>query len=156
MDDAFLAQTIRDYGAGLEVEMDLLREVGVLAAAQRAASAGTRLADVARLGDERERLLAQLVRLEHDLRPQRELIVAHLARASAFAGFPPLAARHRDARDLVDTILGADEATIVQLQDAEHARRASVQAIETGEATLAAYRRVVAPLLGTTLVSRRG
>lgn len=53
-------------------------------------------------------------------------------------------------------ILGADEQTVRALRDANLARRAAAQVLEQGEATLAAYRRVVTPSSSPTLVSFRG
>jgi hypothetical protein len=46
---------------------------------------------------------------------------------------------------------------LAALRDAEQARRFAAQAVERGESTLAAYRRVVAPRQeGARIVNRRG
>ena len=58
---------------------------------------------------------------------------------------------------MVAKILGEDRTTLDALADAERARRLAAQTIEAGEATLAAYRRVILPSPGSAgLVSRRG
>ena len=47
--------------------------------------------------------------------------------------------------------------TLAELKSAEIARRTSAQTVETGEATLAAYRRVLTPALGSSgLINRHG
>jgi hypothetical protein len=54
-------------------------------------------------------------------------------------------------------VLTVDEGSLEALKEAELARRVAAQALEQGESTLAAYRRVVTPTLkSATLVNRRG
>ncbi len=66
------------------------------------------------------------------------------------------AANHRQAMDLVTRIVNTDQASLQSLTAAELARRDAVRAIERGETTLAAYRKVVTLAAGATLVDRRG
>ena len=71
--------------------------------------------------------------------------------------FEEVAALHRVAGDLVARILASDSRSLQALKDAEHARRFAADAMEKGESTLAAYRRVVAPPVeGSRIVNRRG
>lgn len=109
------------------------------------------------IADERERTMAGLVRIEHELKPIRYALATHREEAAALQGFADVVALHRRASDLVSTIISADRQSLQALQEAEVARLIAAQAIEAGENTLAAYRRILAPpLRGATLVRRRG
>ena len=152
-----LAAALPDYTAGIEAELTLLRQLRQLAHAQHDASQARDLDDLNRGGDARERIMAALVNLEHELKPIRLAIAAQRDAASALDGFAAIAALHRSAADVVGDILQADRNTLVELRSAELDRRASAQAVETGEATLAAYRRVLTPVVGSAgLINRRG
>jgi hypothetical protein len=73
------------------------------------------------------------------------------------AAFQAVAALHQRAADLVARIVTTDSRSLQALKDAEDARRFAAEAMEKGESTLAAYRRVVAPPLdGARIVNRRG
>lgn len=152
-----LAQSLTTYGAGLQAELALLHQLEALALAQQEASAANALDRLTRIGDERARLMAALVGIEHDLEPVRETIAAHLAMARRLPFFDEVLVRHRQAGDLVARILDSDRQVLRQLQDAEQARREAAHTIEAGEATLAAYRRVIAPAVASVgLIDRRG
>jgi len=152
-----LAQGLTTYGAGLQAELALLHQLEALALAQHEASQANALDRLTRIGDDRARLMAALVRIEHDLKPVRETIAAHLAAARTLPLFDEVLVRHRQAGDLVARILDSDRQVLRQLQDAEQARREAAHTIEAGEATLAAYRRVIAPTVASVgLVDRRG
>ena len=72
-------------------------------------------------------------------------------------GYAEVAALKKTASDLVAEILRTDEESMHALADAELARKAAVASLECGEATLAAYRRVLnPPLAGKSLVNLRG
>jgi len=71
-------------------------------------------------------------------------------------GYPEAVRLHREAIALVSGILKTDEESVEALAAAELARRETARAIEQGETTLAAYRRVMTALPGATLVDRRG
>jgi flagellar biosynthesis/type III secretory pathway chaperone len=71
--------------------------------------------------------------------------------------FPEVLKRHRIAGELVARILESDRELLQQLQAAEEDRRQAAHAIETGEVTLNAYRRVLAPAVSSVgLINRRG
>jgi hypothetical protein len=155
--DAELAQSLATYGAGLQAELALLHQLEALALQQRRYSTQNDLDALTRVGDQRGRLTAALVQIEHDLKPAREAIAAHLSAAKRFTVFSEVLKRHRMAGDLVARILESDRELLQQLQAAEQARREAAQAIETGEVTLNAYRRVLAPSVSSVgLINRRG
>ncbi len=152
-----IAAALPDYTAGIEAELSLLRQLLQLALAQHTASRTRDLGDVNRSGDARERIMAALVSLEHELKPIRLAIAAQKEVAQTLDGFAAISALHRTAADVVAEILQADQNTLTELRTAEQARRTSAQAIETGEATLAAYRKVLTPEIGSAgLLNRRG
>jgi hypothetical protein len=155
--DAELAQNLATYGAGLQAELALLHQLEALASSQREYSTSKDLDALTRLGDQRARLTAALVQIEHELKPARETIARYLAAARRFAVFTEVLKRHKMAGELVARILESDRELLHQLQAAEQARREAAQAIETGEVTLNAYRRVIAPAVASVgLINRRG
>lgn len=152
-----LATHLSAYAAGLEAEVSLLRQVTRLSDAQREAGRARDHARLHAIADERERLMTGLLRIEQDIRAARRLLVDHRARASTLPGYDAVVALHGAARALVADIIAADGDTMAALRDAEEARRLASQALETGEHTLAAYRRVIAPPSTTpALVDKRG
>jgi hypothetical protein len=152
-----LAQTLATYSAGLQAELALLHQLEALVGRQDGASARNDVERLSQYGDERSRLMAALVQIEHDVKPLRETIAARLKLARQIPGFHDVLARHAQARDFVARIIESNRVLVDQLQDAEQARRESAQAIEVGEATLAAYRRVLTPDVSSVgLINRRG
>jgi hypothetical protein len=152
-----LSAALPTYAAGVEAELSLLEQLRQIALQQHEASRAQHLAEVNKAGDARERLMAALVRLEHELKPIRLAIAAHSREAATLEGFAAVRALHQTAAALVTTVLQADQDTLAELQSAEAARRTSAQSVETGAATLAAYRRVLTPSIGSTgLINRRG
>jgi len=152
-----LREALADYGRGLRAEIALLRQIEGLSGAQREASVSGDLPRLGQISSERDRLTQALVTLEAQVRPVRTALSDHLAQARRLSGFLELVALHRQAEQLVTAILAEDHATQAALQDAEHARRLAAQTIEVGEATLAAYRRVLSPAPGSAgLIDERG
>lgn len=152
-----LRQWLTIYGPGLEAEVALLHQLQRLALAQREAMDQHDAPQLALVAQERERIMAALVKIEHELRPAREALAAQRETATTLEGFDDVVALHRVAADLVASIVHSDQDTVRALQDAEVARRMAAQTVGTAGSTLAAYRRVVAPpLMGAGLVDRRG
>jgi hypothetical protein len=152
-----LRQWLAIYGPGLDAEVALLHQLKRLSMAQREATAVSDAKQLAAVALERDRIMAALVKIEHELRPAREALANHREMAAGISGFADIAALHRMAADLVAEIVHSDQDTIRALQDAEVARRLAAQTMGTAGSTLAAYRRVVAPpLMGAGLVDRRG
>ena len=149
--------TIGGYATGLEAEFSLLRQLHHLAGQQQDATAQSDHLLLARIADERQQLMTSLLSIDDQIRPLREILAEHRAQAARLPGFADVSALHRVAGDLVTSILGADRETVDALQNANLARRVAAQALEPGENTLAAYRRVIAPPQSApALVDRRG
>ena len=152
-----LVTQLAAYAAGLEAEMALLRQIEALSAAQAQATAGQDIHHLHRIADQRARLMSALVELEAGIAPSRLLLAEHRSIASSMPGFGVVVALHKTAAGIVNGILSADRDTMAALREAEAARRTASQAIEAGEHTLAAYRRVISPgSAGPSLVDRHG
>lgn len=145
------------YRAGLEAEMTLLHQLEALAARQRQLAQEGDLGTVQPLIDARDRVMASLVAIEHELKPIRASLAAHRTTLETLSDYDELTAQHREAAELVSAILSTDQQSMDALREAEQARRFAAKSLEQGESTLAAYRRVVAPpLSAATLVNRKG
>jgi hypothetical protein len=156
-DPATLAAGIVAYAAGLDAELDLLDRLSRLSSRQREATVANDVDAIAACSDERGQIIAALLAVEEDLKPRRALLARHSAEAARLAGFDALVARHQQAARRVAAIIDSDTTTLTALRDAEAARRAAAQAIEQGEATLAAYRRIIAPApASAAIVDERG
>ena len=152
-----LALLVGEYRAGLEAEMALLRRVDALSREQREITRAGGLERLVPITEERDRLMAALVQIEHGLRPIRQKLADARATLAHAPEFQDVAALHREAADLAEAILTSDRDSVEALKSAELARRSAAQALEQGENTLAAYRRVVSPsLTSPALVNRRG
>lgn len=157
MSDPALLQSLGAYEAGLDAELRLLERLEALADAQRDAVEQPDPKTLTAWADERQALLASLVALEDQLRPVRVRLSDERAQLMHLARFVAIADKHKRAADLAHRIVTADKATLGALRDAEQARRFAAQAIEAGENTLAAYRRVVSPAPShAALINRRG
>ena len=151
-----LQPVIAQYRAGLDAEMSLLRRLRALAHAehQETAAASPSLRPIV---DQREAVMASLVAIESQLKPLREVLVEHREALAEVPEFLAVSALHQDAAALVASIVGTDTESLEALKQAEVTRKFAADAIEKGENTLAAYRRVVTPRLAqATLVNRRG
>jgi len=151
-----VATAVEQYHAGIQAELHLLRQLDVIAARQREVSAARDFEAFQGPSDERDRLTRDLVTIEEGLRKVRTLLADHREQAERTPGYDRTVALHREASDLVARILTTDKAALHALADAEAARRAALSGIEHGEATLAAYRRVLAPSSGSSLFDTRG
>jgi hypothetical protein len=152
-----LAQLIAHYRAGLDAEMKLLHRLEQLAAQQREASEQGDLDALSVATDQRDRVMAGLVQIEHELKPVRSVLLKNRSVLDASQEFQSVAALHRTAATLIERIVTDDRGSLDGLKQAEQARRLAAQSLETGESTLDAYRRVVSPTLpGAALVNRKG
>jgi hypothetical protein len=157
MTRAELEAAIASYGAGLEAELSLLRQLDSLADRERQASLSDDLDLVSRISDERTRLMTGLLIVENEIKPLRPLLSEHRHEAESLPGFADVVALHRVASRLVNTILSADEETLRILHEASAARRAALATLEHGGQTLSAYRRVIAPpVANAALYESRG
>ncbi len=152
-----LPQFVAQYRAGLEAEMTLLHRLEWLAARQRETSHQGDLEALAVVSDQRDRVMAGLVTIEHELKPIRMALLEFRKSLDEVAEFRDVAVLHREAAELVERIVTKDRESLDALKEAELARRFASQSLGQGESTLAAYRRVVAPpLSGANLVNKKG
>jgi uncharacterized protein YhaN len=152
-----LVEPLLAYAAGLEAELALLRHIQRLSNEQQEASRNHDIDRLHQIADERVRLMTGLVRIEHEIRTARHALAEHQDVASQLPGFAEVVELHQKAAALVTRIISADQETMAALREAEVARREATHAIEAGETTLNAYRRVINPSLSApSLVDRRG
>lgn len=151
-----LAVLIEEYRAGLEAELPILRRLHRVAVHQHEASGSHDIDSLNTAGDERDRLMTALVNIEGPLRDIRKALSDDRVKARLLPGYSEAVALHTEAVALVAEILKMDEDSVQSLAAAERLRRESVRAVEQGETTLAAYRRVMTAPPGATLVDRRG
>jgi hypothetical protein len=156
MAESPLIALIEQYRAGLEAEIVILRRLEQTSARQREASAADDLRALHRAADDRDSLMAALVNIEGELRIVRQTLSKSRDEARHLPGYAEAVRLHREAIGLVSGILKTDEESVEALAAAELARRETARAMEQGETTLAAYRRVMTALPGATLVDRRG
>jgi DNA-binding TFAR19-related protein (PDSD5 family) len=156
MPESPLVALIEQYRAGLEAELVILRKLEQSAAQQREASAAQDFGALNRAADERDGLMAALVNIEGQLRVVRQTLSGSREEAKHLCGYAEAVKLHREAIALVSGILTTDGESLDALAAAELARRETARAVEQGETTLAAYRRVMTALPGATLVDRRG
>jgi hypothetical protein len=156
MPESPLVALIEQYRAGLDAELIILRKLEQTAARQREASSSQDFSALNRAADERDELMAALVNIEGQLRVVRQTLSASRDEARHLPGYGEAVKLHRDAIALVSGILNTDGESLDALAAAERARREIARAMEQGETTLAAYRRVMTALPGATLVDRRG
>ena len=156
MPEAPLGALIDQYRAGLEAEIPILRRLHRIAGTQRESTSVHDLDGLHLAADERDRLMAALVNVEGPLRQIRKALSEARAQARLLPGYEDALALHAEAVALVSQILKTDEESVEALAKAELARRDAARAMEQGETTLAAYRRVMTAPAGATLVDRRG
>ncbi len=145
---ADLETTLADYRTGLDAELSVLARIEALAVRQRDLPEPAPPDVLTELALERQRQLAALTALEQQVAPLRDHIARRLDDARRRPGFEGIAERHRQAADVSSRILRLDQDSLAILERADAERRAAAQALDTGEVTLAAYRRMIpaAPL----------
>ena len=152
LDDALAA-----YAAGLDTEIACLQQVSALAREQRDAWTRGQLTPLGSLAARRAALMHELSAIETQLAPLRDRLLLEPVRVRQRPGYAAAEARSRDAQALVTWLMDADRSFLIDLETTLEARRREVQQLETGGATLAAYRRVVVPTVASAgLVDRRG
>lgn len=139
------ARLLGQYRAGLDAQLTLLRQLMDVARRQHEVTAASDFDTFSRVADERDAIMRSLVTIEDGLRSVRQQLAEHRGVASDVPGYAEVVARHRQAADLVNSILATDQQSMAALADAELARRSAMASLERGESTLAAYRRVLSP-----------
>lgn len=151
------ARLLGQYSAGIDAELTLLRQLSDVARDQREVTTASDFQAFNRIADRRDAIMRSLVTVEEGLRTIRLELTASRDVARLVDGYDDVVNRHREATDLVNTILATDQQSISALADAELARRSAMASLERGETTLAAYRRVLAPpATGAKLVDKIG
>jgi hypothetical protein len=143
--DDEVSRLLDQYRAGIEAELNLLRQLAEVARDQREVTGTADFAAFGRVADARDAVMRSLVTIEEGMRTVRHALNEHRELATKVDGYDEVAARHREATHLVSLILSTDQQSISALADAELARRSAVASLERGETTLAAYRRVLSP-----------
>jgi len=154
---ADLATILADYRTGLDAELHLLSALEDTAVRQRALPRRASADELTAIASVREQQLAALAALEQQLLPMRQHIMAALEAARQLPGFAGIADRHRRVQALIDSITRMDDESLELLRQAEQERRAAAHSLDTGEATLAAYRRLLQqPQPSAGLFTQRG
>lgn len=152
-----LGTVLADYRTGLDAELTLLSALEDTAIRQRALPHQASADELTALADVRQHQLTSLDALEARLLPLRAQITADLDAARALPGFSGIVDRHQRIQDLIASITRLDDESVEILRQAEHDRRATAQRLDTGEATLAAYRRLLQqPQPSAGLFTQRG
>jgi hypothetical protein len=151
-----LPELVDQYRAGLEAEIAILRRLQRISAEQREAAGIHDMDAFNQAADERDRLMAALVNVEGPLRTVRHTLSESRSEARLLPGYQEAVDLHGEALALASGILKTDDESVESLAKAELARRDAARAVEQGETTLAAYRRVMTAPPGATLVDRRG
>ena len=155
---AELSTLLSQYRAAVEAQIGMLEQLRELARHGREhADAPLRPDTVHQLVDERDRLMTTLVALESELMPIRQTLAAARDQLSHLIEYREVVELHRRGLELVEEVVRTDEHSRNALREAERVRRATADALERSESTLAAYRRVVMPTAtAATLVNRKG
>jgi hypothetical protein len=152
-----LQAMVAHYRAGLDAEISLLHRLESLAARLRETTEAGDLQGLPEITDARDRVMAGLVAIEHELTPIRAALSMEQEALKDVDAFHDVAALHAEAGAMITAIVTADRSSFEALHKAELARRVASQSVGQGESTLAAYRRVVSPpLTAAALVNRRG
>src|SRR5262245_15838924 len=138
-----IAALVDQYRAGLEAEIVILHRLEESASQQRAAALVQDMRALHEASDNRDALMAGPVSGEDQLRVVREKLAQSRERVRGVPGYAEAVALHREALGLVSRILHEDAESVEALAAAELARRDAARAVEQGETTLAAYRRVM-------------
>ena len=152
-----LGELIEQYHAGIDAELLVLRQLEHVATRQHVVSTANDLDALVGETDTRERLTRTVVAIEEGLRGLRKQLAGRRHEAEQLSEFHDALLAHREAAELIARILSTDQQSLKALADAELARRAALSTLDRGEATLAAYRKVLTPpVASATLMNRQG
>jgi hypothetical protein len=157
MTDEALRGIADEYARDLDAEVALLETVSRLAFRQREAAERQDLDGLTAASVERDRMMKTLAALEARQQTLRRMLADRLEEAQHLSAFESIRALHRRAELAIAEILVHDAGTGRVLEAAEKAGRSTALTLETGEATLAAYRKALdasAPRSG--IVDRHG
>lgn len=140
-----LDEALAAYTTGLESEIACLRQVEALAQEQRAAWSRNDLLPLGALATRRAALMHDLAAIEARVAPLRDRLRVEPIRVRQRPGFGAADARTRQAQALVARLLTEDRSLLADLERTVELRRREAHDLDTGGATLAAYKRVVFP-----------
>jgi hypothetical protein len=147
---------LAEYRAGLDAELALLRQLDALSARHRLAVVSNDTAALRDVHAARDSVMRGLVEVEHEIVPLRAALADARHALARDLEFQAVAALHKEAATMVTRIIASDEESKRALEQAELARRSAAAAMEKGETTLQAYRRVISPAANASLLNRRG
>jgi hypothetical protein len=153
---ADLSALLEQYRAGLDAEIALLERLDGLAAQQHAVAQSGEFSRFGGISDERDRVMAGLVTVEDQLKQLRHALSDGKDETRSLPGYEDVVELRRRCVEMVTRILDTDKDSLDALAAAELARREVARALERGETTLDAYRRVAAAPPEATLLNRRG
>lgn len=152
-----LDEALAAYTAGLESTIACLHQVEALAQEQRAAWSRNELLPLGALATRRAALMHDLAAIETRVAPLRDRLRIEPSRVRQRPGFSDADARTREARTIVERLMATDRALLADLGQTVEARRREAHDLDTGGATLAAYKRVVFPAVQSAgLLDSRG
>jgi hypothetical protein len=150
-------EVVLAYRAGLDAEVALLHQVEALAAEQRAVLGRDELLPLGALATRRAAVMHELAAVEARMAPLRDRLRSDPERALRTPGYGAAEARREEARTLIHRLLAADRTLLTDLETLLASRRQESHDLDTGNATLAAYRRVVVPTVDSAgLFDQRG
>jgi hypothetical protein len=144
-DSMTLDEALFAYTAGLDAELAILQQVEALAAEQRAVWARNELLPLGALATRRAALMHELTAVESRVAPLRDRVRADLDHARRSPGYAAAEARRVDVQARAAALMAADRQFLTDLEATLEGRRREVHDLDTGGATLAAYRRIVVP-----------
>lgn len=147
------------YLDGLNLELVALETLLQLAAAQDAASETGDAEALLALLAQRSSTVTALMDVEREVAGCRAKIAGQFGDAQGLTttSVEDVRLRHRLAAERLSRIDGHDRRTLEHLSRAESTRRDSSQMLDAAEATLAAYRKALAPPESRSgLIDRRG
>jgi hypothetical protein len=150
-------EVVLAYSTGLDAQMVILEQVEALAAEQRAVWSRNELLPLGALATRRAALMHELAAVEARLVPLHDRLRSDLERALRTPGYGVAENRRQEARTLIHRLMAADRRFLADLETSLESRRRESHNIDTGNATLAAYRRVVVPAVASAgLFDQRG
>jgi hypothetical protein len=119
---ADLIPLVEQYRAGLDAELMLLHRLQAIAVDQRRASEVGSASEMQSTVDDRDRVMATLVTVEHELKGVRQQLLKFRDRLADLPAFEDIVERHRQAATLVADIVSVDRDSLQALKNAEEAR----------------------------------
>jgi hypothetical protein len=124
-----LLALVEQYRAGLDAELMLLHRLQAIAVEQRRASQTGSVTDMRTSVADRDRVLATLGTVEHELKGVRQLLLAGREWLGDMPAFQDIVALHEEAADIVADIIVVDRDSLDVLKDTEQALSSRLSAL---------------------------